>query len=116
MNTYTGGTPVQGCRQNHLYDSDKCLPRGFPLRQQKLTVVADKLVLLEEAVCEEGDVLGDVLRQELGEGARDAVRLDGEGNSVLGSLHEPRVVVDDGEGSLPEQKTWERNRGREVGG
>lgn len=44
-------------------------------------------MLLEEAVREEGDVLGDVLRQKLGEGARDAVGLDGEGDPVLGPLH-----------------------------
>lgn len=61
-------------------------------------------MLLEEAVSEERDVLGDVLRQELRQGARDAVGLDGERDPVLGSLHEPRVVVDDSEGPLPNEK------------
>lgn len=72
--------------------------------KRSLTVVAAELVLLEEAVGEKGDVLGDVLRQELGKGARDAVRLDGERDPVLGPLHQPRVVVDDSEGSLSKQK------------
>ena len=57
-------------------------------------------MLLEETVGEEGDVLGDVLRQKLGQSARDAVRLDGERDSILGALHEPGVVVDDSQSAL----------------
>lgn len=76
-----------------------------------LTVVACEIVLLEETVREESDVLCDVLGQELGQGAGDAVGLDCEGNSVLGALHEPCVVVNDSESSLETQRKVQRTGG-----
>lgn len=65
-----------------------------------LTVFTCEVVLFEEAVGEESDVLGNVLRQKLRQGAGDSVRLDGESDAVLGPLHEPGVVVNDRESSL----------------
>lgn len=74
-----------------------------PLRGKlyaSLTVTTGEVVLREETIREEGKVLRDVLRKELGKGARDTVGLDRERDSIFCSLHEPGVGVRDGERTL----------------
>mmetsp|Transcript_32985 Transcript_32985/g.51747 ORF Transcript_32985/g.51747 Transcript_32985/m.51747 type:complete len:329 (-) Transcript_32985:39-1025(-) len=53
-------------------------------------------MLVQETIHIPSHVLGNVLRQVLRECARNAILIDGEGDTILSALHEPGMVINNG--------------------
>ena len=79
------------CMMTHVTDRPALLPEGHLQLRLKVCMY----VCISLTVNEATHVLGDVGRKELGEGAGDAVLIDGQGDSVLSALHKVAVVIDD---------------------